>query len=90
MKCFSYANYIAKGEFHIEQQNGDFREGKADVIYLMGDDGRPDDEPRLVIRPWIDPAMNFSHYPAWYRCYWDEVNPNKWEDQETVYGPNQL
>lgn len=77
---------VEKAELHIGHMYSSidlYRDGKADVAYLLGEDGRPDGEAQLVIRVWLDNAFNLGHYPAWYRHYWDT---NEWADSESVYG----
>lgn len=78
---------VEKAELHISHMfdNSSYRDGKADAAYLLGDDGKPDGEPQLVIRPWVDFADNLGHYPSWHRRYWDT---GEWADTESIYGPD--
>jgi hypothetical protein len=73
---------IQFGQERFRDQNGEYRDNKADTIYHMGDDGRPDGEPRLVTRVYVDVAMNLGGYPAWHRK-WDT---DEWLDTATMYG----
>lgn len=73
---------IKFGQDCIQRHNGDYRCGKADTIYHMGDDGRPDGEPVLVVRVYIDVAMNLGRYPAWHRQH----ETDEWLDTKTMFG----
>lgn len=64
----------------------DWKDGKADVIYLIGDDGCADHVTRLVIDVWINPASNRGCYPSWHK---DHV-ANKWIESETIYGKDNV
>lgn len=73
---------IEKGEIHISDYgSGKYRDGKADTIYLLGDDNRPDGEPKLVVRVWVAFADNLGHYPSWHK------HEDKWIDSKTLYEP---
>lgn len=76
---------VEKAEFHFQQMDRcgtTYRDGRADSIYLMGDDGRPDGEPQLVTRIWVDAAANLMRYPSWHR----HPETNEWIDHKTMYG----
>ena len=79
---------IKFGSECIERRNGKFRDGLADVIYFLGEDGGLDSEPpQLVIRVWVAIADNMRHNPAWYRKYW-EGNGTEWGTELEIYGEN--
>lgn len=59
-----------------------YRDELADAAHLIGDDGRLDEDARLVIRPYIAFADNPGHYESWYR----HPETNEWLDQKTMYG----
>lgn len=42
-----------------------WKNGKANVVYLLGDDGNFDIEEKLIIPIWIKPAYNLGGYDSW-------------------------
>lgn len=76
---------IEKAQLHFTQFGNPldpYRGGKADAINLMGEDGRPDGEPQLVVRIWVAFGDNMMHNPAWFR----HPETDEWLDQKTMYG----
>lgn len=73
---------IAKGEEYIGYFAPGYRGELADVITLLGDDGRPDEDARLVIRVWVAFGDNMGHYESWHR----HPETNEWLDYKTMYG----
>jgi len=59
-----------------------YRGGLADTVRLLGDDGRPDGEARLVIRIWVAFGDNLCHYETWHR----QTDTGEWVDFKTMYG----
>ena len=70
---------------HDEKKAEEKREWKhgAEVVYLIGQDDKPDGEAVLVIPVWIAMGVNLSHNPAWYLNH----QTQGWETQEEMYGP---
>lgn len=58
-----------------------WRDGKADVAYLMGEDASDKEEERVVIQVWIAHAFNFPHYKGWARDY----QTNEWISHDVLY-----
>lgn len=60
---------VEKGEFHLERMSPfkPYRNGKADVVYELGQDNRPDGEAILITPCWIKSAFNLTHNPAWLK-----------------------
>lgn len=75
---------VEKAELHIPYQydSYSYRNGKADVAYLLGEDSRPDGDPQLIVGVWVDMACNLTHNPAWFRQY----ESDEWVDQKTMDG----
>jgi hypothetical protein len=71
---------IEKAELHMSCF--DWKEGKADVVYLLGEDESVGDKTELVIAVWFNPAFNLAHHPAWFKDH----NTNQWVDEKTMYG----
>jgi hypothetical protein len=71
---------IEKAELHMSYY--DWRYGKADVVYLLGDDGVVGDKTELAIQVWIKPALNLLSHESWHRHY----ETNEWLDFKTMYG----
>lgn len=60
-----------------------WKEGKADVVYVLGDDGKEDDEKtKLIISVWRAHAFNLGGYPSWHRVYWED---NRWAPAEELF-----
>jgi len=58
-----------------------WREGKANVVYLMGEDEAQKPEPRIVIQVWVAHAFNFPHYKGWSR----DIITNEWKSHDELY-----
>jgi len=62
----------------------EYRGGRADFIFLLGEDGLDDDgKEALIIPVWIGYCFNLGNLPLWHRRYWDT---DKWESTKTLYG----
>lgn len=61
-----------------------FKGGQTDVVFLLGDDGVTNGEPMVVIRGWIDNALNMGNYPSWHR----DLDTGEWIDHITMFGDN--
>lgn len=58
-----------------------WRAGKADVVYLMGEDASDKEEERVVIQVWVAHAFNFPGYKGWGRDY----STNEWVSHDVLY-----
>jgi hypothetical protein len=58
-----------------------WREGKADVVYLMGEDSSDKTDERVVIQVWVAHTFNFPHYKGWGRDY----TTDEWESHDILY-----
>ena len=73
---------IKEGEARIEQHNytRDYKtaikdwKSRADVVYRLGDDPRPDDNPVVIVQVWVAHAFNMARNPSWHR----EYETNSW------------
>ena len=85
-QCIVRANDLPSAltiaELHFDQFDHGWRDGKADVVYLMGDDGSVGDEPKLIVPIWIKPAFNLGRYPSWHF----DLESKEWKDSKTMYG----
>ena len=54
----------------------------AEVVYLIGQDDKPDGEAFLVIPVWVAMGVNLSHNPAWYLNH----QTQRWETHEEKFG----
>jgi hypothetical protein len=62
-----------------------WNKGKANAIYLLGDDGREDDhKTKQIIDVWRAHAFNRGGYPSWHRD-WREGNDGKWAPAEELF-----
>lgn len=65
-----------------------YKKGTPSVAYFIGNEARErdesDDKAQVVMRPWIDNALNLGGYEAWYL---DEKN--NWLTQEERYGKDE-
>lgn len=60
-----------------------WKDGQADMIVLLGDDGMSDDGMmRTIIQPWINSAIYGGDYLSWRR----HSITNEWMDTKTMYG----
>lgn len=74
---------LAQAEIHFYQNDPNWRDAKADLVILIGDDGLVSDEgPKLIIPIWIKPAFNLGKYQSWHRDY----ETNEWLDTKAMYG----
>lgn len=73
---------VEKAEVHFRDYNSNYREGTSDTIFMLGDDGRPEGEARLVVRVWVAFADNLGHYPSWHRHH----KTNEWTDSDVLFG----
>ena len=77
---------IAKAEIHFPSWSAyvkeDWNKG-ADVVYLIGQDDKPDGDAVLVIPVWVMHAFNLTHNPPWYFNH----ETKGWDTQEEMYGP---
>ncbi len=55
----------------------------ADVVYLLGEDHRPDGEAVVIVPVWVQNAFNMAGNPSWHRDYESKV----WKTREEMYGP---
>lgn len=87
---------IKEGEARIEQHNYYMRsmpshgaaiqdwKSRADVVYRLGDDPRPNDNPVVIVQVWVAHAFNMAHSPSWHR----EYDTNNWMTSEEMFGPD--
>jgi hypothetical protein len=78
---------IAEGNKHIQWHNSfvskDTHGWEAEVVYLLGEDFRPDGDPIVIVPVWVAHSFNDARSPAWHR------HPkNGWMTQEEMYGPD--
>lgn len=73
---------IKKAEFHFDQFDPGWRDGKADAVYLMGDDGTVGEKPELIIPIWLKPAFNLGKYPSWHFDHESKT----WVDSKILFG----
>ena len=71
---------IAQAQIHLSAYG--WRDGQADIIILLGDDGLTDQETKIVIPVWFNPAFNLGHYLSWHRVH----GTDEWVDTKTMYG----
>lgn len=60
-----------------------WKNGQADMVVLLGDDGTIDDgKTKLIIREWINSAIYYGDYSSWH------INhlKNEWVDAKTMFG----
>lgn len=76
------AQAVEKAEHHLANVYQPIKGGRTDVACLLGDDGRPDSEPEMVINMWVAVAANLRHYPAWYRSN----DTGEWLTQLEMFG----
>lgn len=72
---------LSIAELHLDQFDHGWRDGKADVVYLIGDDGSVGDESKLIIPIWIKPCFNLGRYPSWHKSY----DTKEWIDAGTLF-----
>lgn len=72
---------VKQAEFYISDYNRNYRQGQADVVYLLGDDGTISEQAKMVITIWKHPAYNLGGYPSWHR----DEDTNEWVDFKTRY-----
>lgn len=60
---------ITKAQVHLSLL--DWKDGKADVVMLLGEDSYDGDETILVILPWVNAAPNLVRNLIWYRNQFD-------------------
>ena len=80
---------ITKACIHFDQLNTygkqtvwrEYKAGKADVIWSLGADDKPDGEAILIVSIFVKPAHNLGRYHAWYR----HPDTNKWLPQKEMY-----
>ena len=51
-----------------------FKHGITDCVMFLGEDASPLTEEKVVVRKWLEHAINLAEYPAWTR----EWNTNVW------------
>lgn len=61
---------------------GEWEHTSADVVYLLGQDDKPDADAVLIVPVWIKPAYNLSHNRAWSYDYQSGSSTIKeWKEQ---------
>lgn len=63
----TFDSAVAFAEQHFQEYNPTYMDGKCHVVHLLGQDDKPDGEPVMVIYRWLQPAVNPSKMPYWYR-----------------------
>jgi hypothetical protein len=69
-------------ENYFNMQGHGWKNGEADVAYLMGEDCSDDDKTQLVVLIWRNPAFNMLDYPSWHR----HPVTNEWGDTKSIFG----
>lgn len=70
---------VAKAQLHLSIF--DWKDGKPDVVYLLGEDEYVGQDTTIIIQPWTNPALNLAHHLAWYRNEFD-----CWVNEKDMYG----
>ena len=88
--CIVRANTLEEaielGNFAISEHNRyEWRNNRADVIHLMGDDNHPDPVASIVIRAWIQSDLCMVEYESWYYEYFKD--DGKWLTKEEFFEP---
>lgn len=85
-QCIVRANDMMKAIKIAEEHLAwwQFKNGETDIVMLLGDDLDNDGDEMVVIRGWIDNALNMGDYPSWHRDY----HTGEWLDAKTMYGDN--
>jgi len=74
---------LAQDAFSRHYDKEQWRDCKADSVYLIGEDLSPSNEPKLITAIWIAHAYNLAGYKSWGRIF----DTDQWEEHEKLYPP---